>query len=200
MDIVRGSLDSARDCYSMFRAVLKVAGPPDILINNAASFEKDSLATITERTLLRSLKTNLAAPLFLMRAFAKSVEGGALRSRSRIRRRQSMIINILDARIVERSPDGFSYSLSKHSLATATAWAAVDLAPIAVNAIAPGPVLRPARVSEPAGPKLLSHSCNVDDVVDAVMYLVQSKAVTGQIIYVDSGRHILPSSGKDLRK
>jgi NAD(P)-dependent dehydrogenase (short-subunit alcohol dehydrogenase family) len=169
---------------------------PDILVNNAAVFGKDTLAGIREEAVSAALRINLLAPLFLMKQFAAAHNGSTRRRRGR----QPMVINILDARVAQGGSDGFSYTLSKRALAAATEQAAVELAPIAVNAVAPGPVIRPESVSERAGPMILPRACTPDDVADAVIYLADSSAVTGQTIFVDSGQRLIrrnvPTGGR----
>jgi NAD(P)-dependent dehydrogenase (short-subunit alcohol dehydrogenase family) len=70
------------------------------------------------------------------------------------------------------------------------------LAPrIRVNALLPGPTLRNARQSEEDWDKqvaatLLGTGSPPDEVVKAVKYLLDAKAVTGQMIAVDGGQHL----------
>ena len=65
-----------------------------------------------------------------------------------------------------------------------------------MNAIAPGLVLPPAGKDDsylkdlaPTNP-LNAHG-DADDMVRSVLFLLQSPFVTGQVIYVDGGRHML---------
>ena len=86
------------------------------------------------------------------------------------------------------------YLLSKKSLEAFTLSAALELGGRArVNAVAPGAVLRPAgpEGSEPAGffPTGACPSCA--HVAEAVRYLLEAEGVTGQILYVDGGQHLL---------
>jgi NAD(P)-dependent dehydrogenase (short-subunit alcohol dehydrogenase family) len=85
--------------------------------------------------------------------------------------------------------------VSKCALAAFTVAAARELAPrIAVNAVAPGPVLPPPggarRVREPAGRIPLGRRPTPEDVAEAVLFLVRAKATTGQTIFVDGGQHL----------
>ena len=86
------------------------------------------------------------------------------------------------------------YLLSKKSLEAFTLSAALELGGRArVNAVAPGAVLRPSvpAGSEPAGffPTGARPSCA--QVAEAARYLLEAESVTGQILYVDGGQHLL---------
>ena len=93
------------------------------------------------------------------------------------------------------------YSLSKKSLAELTYAAALELAPkIRVNAIAPGPILAPDNQDfntyrEKAGFIPLEKIPNPNDVIEAGLYLISNKSITGQIIYVDGGQNLIGNIG-----
>ena len=59
--------------------------------------------------------------------------------------------------------------------------------------MAPGPVLPPedASLAEPAGPVPLAVRSLPADVADAVLYLCRAVTVTGQVLFVDGGQHLL---------
>ena len=168
-------------------------GGLDILINNAAVFHKHSLHDSTPGRLQAELAVNAYAPIALMRAFAKyrdrAVSAGAAPVAG--------IVNILDRRIAAIEPGALPYQLSKSMLRDATLLAARELGPaIRVNAVAPGPVLPPpgqgdAYLQEHAGPMVLARRPSPQDVAEAVRFLLEADAITGQIIYVDSGQHLL---------
>ena len=162
-------------------SVCRAFGGLDALVNNAAVFSKRALAETPERELRGELEVNLLAPMLLTRAFALAARGGA-------------IVNILDRRIASAESGMAGYLLSKKALASFTLIAAADLAPrIAVNAVAPGPVLRAAdrSVRDMAGTLPLGRRPTAADVAEAVVYLLKSEAITGQIIFVDGGQHLL---------
>ncbi len=85
------------------------------------------------------LSVNLKAPVFLAQAMAVQLPEGA----------EGNIINIIDQRVWNLTPEFFSYTISKAGLWTATRTLAQALAPrVRVNAIAPGPVLRSIHQTE----------------------------------------------------
>lgn len=180
--VVTGDFRSPRACERLMDRAFRGAGTVDILINNAAVFHKQSLRAATETDMRAAWEVNLVAPLRLIRAFAGRVRAGK-------------IVNVLDRRIASCRPDAVPYVLSKKALAELTLLAAVDLAPtITVNGVAPGAVLPVGGgggAREKAGRFLLQRRPTVDDVVRAVIFLLQSDAITGQIVFVDGGQHLM---------
>jgi NAD(P)-dependent dehydrogenase (short-subunit alcohol dehydrogenase family) len=129
---------------------------------------------------------NLAAPLFLVQAFAAQAPAGA----------DASVVNILDQRVLKPTPRFFSYTLSKSALHTATITMAQALAPkLRVNAVAPGPTLPSPRQTEAQFAAQteglpLQRGPQPDDIAAAVLYLAQAKSVTGVTISVDGGQHL----------
>jgi NAD(P)-dependent dehydrogenase (short-subunit alcohol dehydrogenase family) len=104
---------------------------------------------------------------------------------------------MLDSRIAGLDMSHVAYILSKRALAALTEMMAVEFAPgIAVNGVAPGLILPPpgkdeAYLDELAKGLPLKRHGNPGDIADAVMYLLRSDFVTGQVIFVDGGRRLL---------
>ncbi len=157
------------------------------LVNNASVFENDRIATITRASWDKHIETNLRAPLVLAQHFAQQLPTGA----------EGAIVNLLDQRLLKPTPQFLSYSTSKAGLAWLTVTLAQALAPrIRVNAVAPGPTLRNARQSEidfrhQIEATLLGRGATPEDIAAAVRYLLEAHAVTGQIIAVDGGQHLI---------
>jgi NAD(P)-dependent dehydrogenase (short-subunit alcohol dehydrogenase family) len=159
-------------------------GPLTLLVNNAAAFEPDEIATLERARFERAFAVNLAAPLFLSQAFAAQAAEGAA------------IVNIVDQRVFKPTPRFLSYTLSKSALQTATVTLAQALAPkVRVNAVAPGPTLPSPRQSaaqfaEQAASLPLQKGPSPEDIAAAVLYLAQAKSVTGVTLAVDGGQHV----------
>ena len=178
---VSANLEEAEACHDLLDRAARAGFPADMLINNAALFEADSLRVFDARAAARQWAVNAMAPLHLMRAFAARDP------------RPGRIINLLDRRIAGHDTRHVSYLLAKKALAELTALAALEWAPhITVNAVAPGAILPPpGRTGMPAGRALLEQPCGVEDVATAVLFLAQSDVMTGQVLYVDAGQHLL---------
>jgi NAD(P)-dependent dehydrogenase (short-subunit alcohol dehydrogenase family) len=162
-------------------------GPLYALVNNAAIFEPLSWANSDRAGWERHLAINLTAPFLLSQAFAKSLPPGMA----------GRIINILDWRALRPGPDHLPYTISKVGLTGLTQSLAQALAPqsITVNGIALGAILPPA--SAAANPRLLEaipagRWADLDEVVETLLFLLSGPAyITGEIIHVDGGRHLV---------
>ena len=179
--VIKCDLLKPRAGEILIKKAFQAFGRLDILVNNAAVFSRQSLAASSEKQIRETLEVNLMAPVLMTRAFA-AVAG------------KGKIINILDRRIAAVETGLAAYLLSKKSLADFTKIAALELAPaIAVNGIAPGPVLAPAKSSarEKAGRIPLGQRPSLDNIADTLVFLLQNDAITGEIIMVDGGQHLL---------
>jgi len=170
----------------LLERAIELAGPLDALVNNAAVFHKDGWGALTAEALDSELRVNLCAPVLLMQAFARRVRHG-------------VIVNLLDRRIAGTDPSCVPYELSKKALAAATRSAALAWAPaIRVNAVAPGAVLPPPGEGEQylrdrAGRIPLGGPIPAEAVAEAVAFLIRARHITGQILFVDGGQHLLGS-------
>jgi NAD(P)-dependent dehydrogenase (short-subunit alcohol dehydrogenase family) len=183
---IKADLALRKQRASLIAKAAGAFGPLTLLVNNASSFEPDSVADLDEALWDRHFAVHLEAPAFLARDFAAQLPAGT----------QGNIINIIDERVLRLTPNYFSYTLSKAALWTMTQTMAQSLAPaIRVNAIGPGPTLPDAGQSKAAFDKNqastpLGYAANAADVCDALLYLVSARPVTGQMIALDGGRHL----------
>jgi NAD(P)-dependent dehydrogenase (short-subunit alcohol dehydrogenase family) len=164
-----------------------IFGPLTLLINNAAVFEADDVASFDLERWEKHFSVNLRAPLVLSRDFAGQLPDGT----------EGAIVNIIDQRVLRPTPQFFTYSLSKSALWAATRTMAQAFAPkgIRVNAVGPGPV-SPNLIQGEAGFARevrglpLGRAISPGDVAGAVLYLAAARNVTGQLIAVDAGQHL----------
>lgn len=162
-------------------------GPLHGLVNNAAVFNRSSLAESDTKTFLDEFHPNLFGPLALIRLFAEQ------------QKLPGVVINLLDRRIAAHDATAVPYHLSKIALAEATRLAALEYGPrLRVNGVAPGAILPPPGKEDQAdylevhgGRAPLDHRCSPEDVASAVQFLFSAPAITGQILYVDAGQHLL---------
>jgi NAD(P)-dependent dehydrogenase (short-subunit alcohol dehydrogenase family) len=169
------------------RATAALGGPVSVLVNSASAFDADTLGSMTIESWRRLTDINVAAPVFLMQAFAEQDPFPA----------SGAIVNLLDTQMTAAAPTRFSYFCSKFALDGATRLAAFELAPrgVTVNAVAPGLVLPSDQSQEdferrqsrtPRGPGL-----GPDDIVQAVRYLVSAPQITGHTLVVDAGQRLM---------
>jgi len=174
------------DADACARLIGEAPGPVTLLVNCASVFERDAFADMNRASWDAHMETNLRAPLVLAQAFARRLPAD----------REGLIVNILDQRVLSPTPEFFSYSLSKAALWDATRMLAQELSPrIRVNGIGPGPTLPSvhqdqAAFDAEAGATLMQRAVEPADIAQALKYLIDATAVTGQMIAVDSGQHL----------
>lgn len=170
------------DCAA---AIVGAAGPgPMLLVNNAARFAQDGFGSFSPAQFADHMAINVAAPALLIEAFAKVAPAGAL------------VVNLLDAKLTAPNPDFLSYTLSKQALAGLTEMAARALAGqgIRVNGIAPSVMLpsgEQRNFEEVHRFNPLGIGVEPGDVVRALRYLIEARAVTGEIMTVDGGQRFM---------
>ncbi len=188
--LVQGDLAEEDEPEAVLRTAWDMAGWIDILVNNAAVYSRKRLVDAESDDFDRHWRVNTLAPMLLTKVFADCVGATDILPADYL----GHVINILDRRVAAPEGGGLSYWVSKCALASFTLGAAKELVPrIAVNGIAPGPVLAPVRHAlggDPAGLLPLATRCQPEDVGDAAVYLASSRTITGQILYVDSGQHL----------
>jgi pteridine reductase len=107
------------------------------------------------------------------------------------------IINILDRGAIMPWEDYAHHGVSKAALGMLTQTSAVALAPeIRVNAIIPGPVMKPENETDEqwtaTGQRnLLQNTGSPEDVARAAAYLITESFITGTTIHVNGGRHLV---------
>lgn len=186
--VIAADLSREAETARLMGKVGEALGPVSLLVNNASLFLDDRVGDLARRTWDLQIETNLRAPLVLAQAFAAQA--------SRDPDHDPLIINILDQRVLRPNPQFFTYTLTKAALWTATRTFAQALAPhVRVNGIGPGPTLasvhqdEAAFLAEAAGTPL-ERAVEPEDVCRAALYLIDARAVTGQMIAVDSGQHL----------
>jgi NAD(P)-dependent dehydrogenase (short-subunit alcohol dehydrogenase family) len=185
--IVQGDLARADVPERLIAEARAALGPLSCLVNNASRFEPDEAGSLTLDSWTAHLDTNLRAPVFLAQSFAAQVPAAA----------QGNIINVIDQRVWKLTPKFFSYTASKSALWTVTRTLAQALAPrIRVNAIGPGPALPNVRMDEEdfarqARLTLLKRGTSSEEISAAVKYILSAPAMTGQMIVLDGGQHLL---------
>lgn len=181
------------ECVSLIERTRELVGAFEILVNNASIFPPETLENLSWEGFMSSMQINAWTPFVLTREFARHIGSG-------------QIVNLLDSRLAGYDWWHVGYIVSKHALAAFTRMSALHYAPeISVNAVSPGLVLPPVQREDDYGflERLkstvpLQHYGDPEDVAQAVVFLLKSTFVTGEVIYVDGGRHLkeLPQKGQ----
>jgi pteridine reductase len=187
--LIQADLLDVAKLPSLVEQTLQSFGRLDGLVNNASSFFPTPLGEITAEVFHDLIGTNLQAPLFLAQAAAPA-----------LRKAQGAIVNLADIHAERPLKNYVVYSVAKTGLVGLTRSLARELAPeVRVNAVAPGPVLWPDDESfdELSRQRIISNTPlkreGTPEEIAAVVYFLLADAhyVTGEIIDVDGGRHIV---------
>ena len=167
-----------------------VFGPVDILINNAAHYEKsDTIFTTSPDTLKSTFDVNTQAAVLLIAEFVRRYQNRQAR--------WGRIIN-LSTDAAQTFAGQIAYGASKAAMEAFTRSIAIEVGPlgITVNAVAPGPV-QTGYISAVFEAKIaqeipLRRIGQPEDIADAIVFLASEQArwITGQVIKV-SGGHAL---------
>jgi NAD(P)-dependent dehydrogenase (short-subunit alcohol dehydrogenase family) len=158
-------------------------GPLHGLVNSAAVMVAGDLLTISEDDWRSTIDVNLKGAFFVLQQAALRIRragGGA-------------VVNIADIAGLRPWPRFPVHSISKAGVLALTQVAALALAPdIRVNAVVPGPVLKPDRMPaarwEALGRELpIQRTGTPGDVAQAVRFLMENDFITGETLLVDGG-------------
>ncbi len=163
-------------------------GRLDILVNSAANFMQNKLLDISYEEWQTVLNVNLTGPFLCTQQAAQLMieqgEGGT-------------IINISDNSGRYPWKGRPHHSIAKSGVLMLTEVSALSLGEhdIRVNAVVPGPVLKPPQDSvetwEKLGQRLpLKRTGSADDVARACLFLAKNTFITGSILGVDGGEFI----------
>ena len=183
---IRGDLAAPEGPASLAKAFRKRFDRLDLLVNNAAVFERRHLEDTDADLFDEQMALNARAPLLLTRALL-----------TLLRRGRGSVVNVLDVGGALVPWAAYSaYGASKAALRAVTEALALELAPeVRVNGVAPGTVLWPESLTAGARRSLarripLRRVGDPDDVARAVRFLADSPFVTGATVPVDGGRHL----------
>lgn len=161
-------------------------GPIGVLVNNAAVFELDRPESASRASWERHMAINLRAPFVLIQELLRQLPDDV----------QGNVINLIDQRVWNLTPNYTSYSVSKLGLLGLTRHLAIALAPrVRVNAIGPGQAMAAPGVSEATFKRLaagmpLGRGGPPQDICRTVRFLLEVPSITGQMIAPDGGHHL----------
>lgn len=185
-EIFRADLAHIEDASDLLASFTAWCGGVEILVNNASSFYPTPLGSITDADWDELMGSNLKGPLFLSQAAHPWLAdaGGA-------------IVNIVDIHARRPLRSHAVYGAAKAGLEMLTRSLARDMAPgVRVNGVSPGAILWPENGLDDATKTAilkqipLARTGSPGDIADCVLYLIEARYVTGQIIAVDGGRSI----------
>ena len=184
--LVQGDLSELASLENIAEAALSAFNRLDALINNASAFYPTPIGSITATDWQKLVGSNMQAPLFISQYCCKALQ-----------QQNGVIINMVDIHAQQPLKHHTVYCMAKSALVTMTKSLALELAPeVRVNGVAPGAILWPeSEISELDKQDVLKQIPaqrlgGLDDIAQAIEYLIEASYVTGQIIAVDGGRSI----------
>ncbi len=183
---IQADLQDADAAAHLIEAAAEALGLPHVLVNSAAIFVPGTLLDTDLDNWSRHFRINLRAPFLLIQSFARLLDG-----------QLGKVVNIADWRAVYPGRQYLAYTLSKAALLTLTQMAARELAPaIQVNALALGAILPPPGKDEAYVERLVQRvpakrTARLEEVTDALLFLLRNDYITGEILFVDGGAHLV---------
>lgn len=180
--LARADLSTSSGVQSVVEAVTTDFERLDVLVNNASIFGRGSLLELEESEWDRVMAVNLKGPFLLVKGLAEH-----------LREASGCVLNIVDLSAFEPWTRYPHHSVSKAGLLHLTRVMARALRPhVRVNAIAPGTVLPPENYSAKKkeaeiADTLVGHLGSPEDVLKALLFLIRSPFVNGEVVVVDGG-------------
>ena len=186
---VQGRLADEDGCRDLMARVRAHTPHLQALVNNASTFIDDDGLNFRAEQAQHQLQVNLLAPLLLASQMARElVPDGA----------EGCAVHILDQKVYNLNPDYFSYTVSKLALERAVSLQAQSLAPrLRVCGVAPGLMYLSGPQTQDnfrraASANLMRRPTDPQDVARACLFLASTASITGTVLSVDNGQHLVP--------
>ena len=158
------------------------------LINSASIFRYDNATDCDPATNREAMQVNALSPARMALAYLAHAVSKA----------QRCVIQVTDMKIANPNPDFFSYTMSKHALASTIGMLAKSASAERdrIYGIAPGAILASHDQSEDETEvshrlNLLGRKTEAAEIVDAALFLAQGHLRSGATLFIDSGQHLL---------
>ena len=186
--LISADVSKPNDVNKMFARLEKEIGPPQVLVNNAGMYPRQSLDKITLEDWRRTIDTNLSGAFFCSQRAAPAM----------VKAKWGRIVNLSSILGQKGSKHGAHYSSSKAGLLGLTRSLALELAPhnITVNAVTPGAIetdILKADTAQVRAKRLrdipMGRVGTPEEIAEVVAFLCGEGAryLTGQVIAVNGG-------------
>ncbi len=183
---VQASVADETQCRKLVEATLGRYGRLDILVNNAGTtvvIPHADLDAVTDEIFHRILDTNLLGTWYLTRAALPHLR----------RSPAGVVVNVTSIAGIRETGSSIPYAVSKAAINHLTRLLAKVSGPVRINAVAPGLVKTPwtkdwdALHEAVAQQAPLGRSATPEDIAEAILGVVRSPYMTGEIVLVDGG-------------
>jgi len=186
---VQANLDEPVEIEAMFVTVEQAFGRLDMLVNSASAFERRDLMSMSVEDWNYVMNVNLRAPFICSQRAAHLMLA---------RDTGGLIVNIADSAGVRPAAAFPDHSVSNAGLLMLTQVMAHRLGKegIRVNAVIPGPVLKPTKMPDERWAELgshlpIGHNGKAENVAQAVIMIAQNDFMLGAAVVVDGGETLL---------
>ena len=189
LKLVDGDIGDETTAKKVVQTAVEAFGGVDALVNNAGIFSIKPFVDFTADDFKALVSTNLDGFIYtsqhVVRQMLKQQKGGSIVS--------------ITTSLVDNPIAGVSVSLpmiTKGGIDATSRNLAMEYAKdgIRVNTVAPGIVDTPLHKDNPKdflkSLSPMSHISSVEEIADAVVYLTEARAITGEVLHVDGGAHI----------
>jgi NAD(P)-dependent dehydrogenase (short-subunit alcohol dehydrogenase family) len=182
----RSNLGNETAVRNLLPTVIEAFGRVDAVVNCASTFEHDTAATFSFEVMEKHMRSNAGAAILISQALHTHI----------VERRKTqpdaagVVVNLLDQKLWNQTPDFVSYTLSKAALDAANSMLALALSPLVrVVGVAPvmgqhQPLLMGERLEERSAS--LPNQQNTDlDTKAAVLLALQDGSISGTTLLVE---------------
>ncbi len=187
---VQADVSKREDVARLVAAAKEKFGSVDAVIHMAAIYEKSPWDVLDEKHWDKNMNV-IAKSTFLV---GKIAGDEMLKNNGDIK---GKIIFFADWSVLTRPyTEYLAYNAAKAAVVGLTKSFAKELAPgVLVNAIAPGPMLRPPDLTDAENEEAMAGTPlkrwgGADEIAKGVLYLLDADFVTGQVLTIDGGRTI----------
>ena len=123
---MRSNLGNETAVRNLLPAVVEAFGQVDALVHCASTFEHDTAASFSFAAMEKHMRSNAGAAIVLSQALHTHIS----KRRKQQPEASGVVVNLLDQKLRNQTPDFLSYSLSKAALEVATSMLALNLQPL----------------------------------------------------------------------
>lgn len=188
-----GDVATVAGCEAVVKAALDQLGGLDVLVNNAGTFARASMADTDEDVYNYVIDANLKSTFFCSRAVLPALKAS-----------RGNIVNVASQSGINGYPDTTAYCAAKGAVVNLTRAMALELAPeIRVNSICPGVIETDmarqgfaiggdveAGLSAQAQKYPVKRIGTVEEIAFAILYLASPQAgfITAEALVIDGGQ------------
>ena len=182
----RSNLGNETAVRNLLPTVIAAFGQVDAVVNCASTFEHDTTASFSFAVMEKHMRSNAGAAILISQALHTHI---AQRSKKQPEVR-GVVVNLLDQKLWNQTPDFVSYTLSKAALDAANAMLALALSPL-VRVVGVAPVMgqhKPLLIGDRLAYRSASlpNQQNTDlDTTAAVLLALQDISISGTTLLVE---------------